>query len=207
MYKIAVIASTNGTDLQAIIDEMKAGKMDGIELSIVISNKKSSYALKRAKEQGYKAVFINPKGRTRKEFDKEMASVLKGEKIDLICLIGYMRILSPWFVREFEGKIINVHPAIDMKKYVGLGAMNLNVHQSVIANGEKESGCTIHYITEGVDEGPIIAQAIVSLEKGETPESLKEKVQAKEKLLYPEVIRKFAKGEIADMVNMLRNKK
>lgn len=193
MYKIAVLASTNGTDLQAIIDEMKAGKMEGIKLSVVISNKKCK-ALKRAEEQGYETVFIDPKGKTREEFDKEMAVILKEKGVDLICLIGYMRILSPWFVREFEGKIINVHPAIDMKKYAGPGAMNLNVHSAVIENGEKESGCTIHYVTEGVDEGPIIAQADVLIEKGETPESLKKKVQAQEKLLYPEVIKRFARG-------------
>ena len=196
MYKIAVLASTNGTDLQAIIDEMKAGKMEGIELSVVIGNKKSAYALQRAKEQGYETVFVDPKGKTREEFDKEMAVILKEKDVDLICLIGYMRILSPWFAREFEGKIINVHPAINMQKYVGPGAMNLNVHQAVIENGEKESGCTIHYVTEGVDEGPIIAQADVVVEEGETPKSLKEKVQAQEKLLYPEVIRRFARGEV-----------
>ncbi|MCD6109789.1 phosphoribosylglycinamide formyltransferase [bacterium] len=195
MYKIAVLSSTNGTDLQAIIDEMKAGKMEGIELSVVISNRKSAYALERAKEQGYDTVFVSPRDKTREEFDKEMAVILKEKGVDLICLIGYMRILSSWFVREFEGKIINVHPAINMKKYAGLGAMNLNVHKAVIENGEKESGCTIHYVTEGVDEGPIIAQADVLLEEGETPESLKGKVQAQEKLLYPEVIRRFARGE------------
>lgn len=196
MYKIAVLASTNGTDLQAIIDEMKAGKMEGIELSVVIGNREKAYALKRAKEQGYEAVFVDAKDKTREEFDHEMALVLKEKDVDLICLIGYMRILSPWFVKEFEGKIINVHPAIDMKKYAGPGAMNLDVHKAVIENHEKESGCTIHYVTEGVDEGPIIAQADVLVSPDETPESLKDKVQAQEKLLYPEVIRRFARGEV-----------
>lgn len=196
MFKIAVIASTNGTDLQAIIDEMKKGKMEGVELSIVISNRKKAYALERAKEQGYEALFIDPKGKSREDFDREIALILKTKGVDLICLIGYMRILSSWFVKEFEGKIINVHPAIDMKKYAGPGAMNLDVHKAVIENGEKESGCTIHYVTEGVDEGPIIAQADVLVEDGETPESLKDKVQAQEKLLYPEVIRRISRGEI-----------
>lgn len=196
MFKIAVLASTNGTDLQAIIDEMKAGKMEGIELSVVIGDKKSAYALERASEQGFEAVFVDPKDKSREEFDKEMAVILKEKGVDLICLIGFMRILSSWFVREFEGKIINVHPAIDMTKYAGPGAMNLDVHKAVIENNEKESGCTIHYVTEGVDEGPIIAQADVVVEPDETPESLKEKVQAQEKLLYPEVIRRFAKGEV-----------
>lgn len=195
MFKIAVLASTNGTDLQAIIDEMNSGEMPGIELSVVVTNKKNSGAMIRAVKQGFEAIFIDPKEKTREEFDKEIAKILKEKEVDLICLIGYMRILSSWFVREFEGRIINVHPALDMKKYAGPGAMNLNVHKAVIENHEKESGCTIHYVTEGVDEGPIIAQANVRVESDETPETLKKKVQAQEKLLYPEVIRRIARGE------------
>jgi phosphoribosylglycinamide formyltransferase-1 len=196
MYKIAVLASTKGTDLQAIIDEMKAGKMPGIELVAVISNKKNCFALKRAKEQGFETYFINPKGKTREEFDKEMASILDKKNVDLICLIGYMRILSDWFVDKFANKIINVHPAIDMKKYGGEGFFGGNVHQAVLDNHEKESGCTIHIVTKNVDSGPIIAQEKVKIEDDETVDSLKEKVQSCEKRLYPEVIRKFAKGEL-----------
>ncbi len=195
MFKIAVLASTNGTDLQAIIDEINKGNMPDIKLSVVISDKEASGALIRSKQQGIKAVFVNPEGKTREEFDKEVAIVLKEHEVDLICLIGYMRILSPWFVREFEGKIINVHPALNMQKYTGPGAMNLNVHQAVIENGEKESGCTLHYVTEEVDAGPVIAQADVVVDEHETPESLKKKVQAQEKLLYPKVIRRIARGD------------
>lgn len=194
-YKIAVLASTNGTDLQAIIDEMKDERMEGIKLSIVVSNKKC-YALERAKEQGFEAVFVDPKGKTREEFDKEMAVILKGKGVDLICLIGYMRILSPWFVREFEGKIINVHPAIDLKKYGGEGFFGGSVHEAVLDAGEKESGCTIHMVTEEVDVGRILAQAKVEIEEGESVDSLKDKVQAEEKRLYPEVIRKFSSGQL-----------
>jgi len=191
MYKIAVLASTNGTDLQAIIDEMKAGKMEGIELAAVISNKKC-YALERAKEQGYKAIYINPKDKTREEFDSEMTQILLENNVDLVVLVGYMRILSSDFVKTFEDRIINVHPAIDLKKYGGAGFFGGNVHKAVLDAGEKESGCTIHMVTEDVDSGPILAQAKVKIEPGETVDSLKEKVQTQEKLLYPEVIRKLA---------------
>lgn len=190
MFKIAVLASTSGTDLQAIIDEMKADKMEGVELVLVASNKECK-AIERAKEQGYET-FVAPK----QNRDLELRKVLLNKKVDLICLVGYMRILDADFVKEFEGKIINVHPAIDMKKYAGPGAMNLNVHKAVLKNNEKESGCTIHYVTEGVDEGPVIAQADVVVSEDETPESLKIKVQAQEKLLYPEVIRRFARGDV-----------
>ncbi|MBN1495053.1 phosphoribosylglycinamide formyltransferase [Candidatus Peregrinibacteria bacterium] len=192
MFKIIVLASTRGTDLQAIIDEMKVGKMPGIELSAVISNKKNCYALKRAKEQGFETHFISQKGKTREEFDKQMAQIIKDKQADLIVLVGYMRILSPWFVREFKNKIINIHPATDIKKYGGAGFFGGNVHEAVLAANEKETGCTIHYVTEDVDTGPIIAQAKVKIEPGETVDTLKDKVQAEEKKLYPEVIRKLA---------------
>lgn len=194
MYKIAVLASTNGTDLQAIIDEMKAGKMEGIELSAVISNKKNCNALKRTRENGYDAYFVDPKGKSREEFDKEMGEILHEKDVDLICLIGYMRILSDWFIDEFEGKIINVHPAIDLQKYGGEGFFGGNVHKAVLDAGETETGCTIHYVTKDVDAGPVIAQEKVEIEPDDTVDTLKEKVQACEKRLYPEVIRELGKG-------------
>jgi len=192
MYKIVVLASTRGTDLQAIIDEMKAGNMAGIELSAVISNKKDCYALQRAKEQGFETLFVSLKGKTREEFDKEMAKIIKEKQADLIVMVGYMRILSSWFVKEFKNKIINIHPAINMQKYGGAGFFGGNVHEAVLKAGEKETGCTVHYVTEDVDTGPIIAQAKVKITPDDTVDTLKDKVQAEEKKLYPEVIRKLA---------------
>lgn len=191
MFKIAVLASTNGTDLQAIIDEMKAGKMPGIELALVASNKKDCYALQRAKEQGYKTLFIDPKNKTREEFDEEMAASLTKEKIDLIVLVGYMRILSPEFVRKFPKRIINVHPAL-IPKYCGPKFFGKSVHEAVLAAHEKETGMTIHYVDEGVDSGEIILQKTCPVTYDDTPETLKAKVQALEKKWYPEVIRQIA---------------
>jgi phosphoribosylglycinamide formyltransferase-1 len=190
-FRIAVLASTNGTDLQAVIDEMKAGAMPGIELSVVISNKESAYALERAANQGYKTVFVNPKGKSRTEYDQEVAKILQENQVNLVCLIGYMRILSPEFVRQFPRKIINVHPAL-MPKFSGPGFFGANVHEEVLKAGETESGCTIHFVDEGVDTGEIIIQKKVQIEPNETAETLKNKVQAVEKLLYPEVIRQLA---------------
>ncbi len=192
MFKIAVLASTNGTDLQAIIDEMKAGKMPSIELAIVASNKQNCYALERAKEQGFKTTFIDPKGKTREEFDKEMAAVLEKEKIDLVVLVGYMRILSTEFVRKFKNRIINVHPAL-IPKFCGPSFFGANVHEAVLAAHEKETGMTIHYVDEGVDTGKIILQKTCPVTPDDTVNSLKEKVQALEKKWYPEVIRAMAK--------------
>lgn len=191
MFKIAVLASTKGTDLQAIIDEMKAGKMKGIKLATVISNKKNCYALQRAKEQGYKTYYIDPKNKTREEFDKKMAKILEKEKINLVVLVGYMRILSPSFVKKF--KIINVHPAL-IPKFCGKFFFGSNVHEAVLAAKEKETGMTIHWVDEEVDAGDIIIQKSCAVDKNDTPETLKAKVQALEKKWYPEVIRRLASG-------------
>jgi phosphoribosylglycinamide formyltransferase-1 len=195
MFRIGVLASTKGTDLQAIIDEMKAGKMPGIKLEVVISNKKNAYALERARNQGYKAIFIDPRGKTREEYDSELAKNFIEHKVDLVCLIGYMRILSPQFIRKYPGRIINVHPAL-MPKFSGEGFYGANVHEEVLKAKEKETGCTIHFVDEGVDTGEIIVQKKVQVTPEETPETLKEKVQALEKKWYPEVIRWFAEGKI-----------
>ena len=188
MFKIAVLASTNGTDLQAIIDEMKANKMPGIELSVVISNKEDCYAIKRAKEQGYETVFIDPKDKSREDFDNKMAQILKEKEINLIVLVGYMRILSPDFVKKFPKQIINVHPAL-MPKFAGKDFYGANVHQAVLNSGDKETGMTIHYVDEGVDTGEIILQKTCKVEESDTVETLKAKVQELEKKYYPEVIR------------------
>ena len=162
MYKIGVLASTKGTDLQAIIDEMKAGKMPGIELAVVAGNKRDAYALQRAREAGYKAIFVDPKGKTREQYDLELARVLKKHKVQLVVLIGYMRILSHAFVRQFPRRIINVHPAL-MPKFCGAGYFGANVHEAVLKAGERETGCTIHFVDEGVDTGEIIVQKKVAI--------------------------------------------
>lgn len=191
MFKIAVLASTKGTDLQAIIDEIKAGKMPGIELAVVISNKEHCYAIERAKAQGYATVFIDPKNKTREEFDMEMAEILESHSVDLIVLVGYMRILTPAFVRKFQHCIINVHPAL-IPKFCGKSFFGSNVHEAVLKAKEKETGMTIHYVEEGVDTGEIILQKKCQISPDDTPETLKTKVQALEKKWYPAVIRQIA---------------
>lgn len=194
-FRVGVLASTKGTDLQAIIDEIKEGKMPGIEIAVVAGNKRGAYALERARLQEIKALFVDPKGKTKEEYDLELAEIMKNEKVDLVVLIGYMRILTPAFVRRFPRRIINVHPAL-MPKFCGSGYFGANVHEAVLKAGEKETGCTIHFVDEGVDTGEIIVQEKVSVNPDDTPETLKEKVQALEKKLYPEVIRRIAAGRI-----------
>lgn len=194
-FRIAVLASTRGTDLQAIIDEIKTGNMPGIELACVISNKKDCLALKRAKEQGFEIYFVDPEGKTREAFDEEMTKILDTKKVDLIVLVGYMRILSSAFVRKFKKRIINIHPAL-LPKFGGKDLFGNNVHEAVLKAGEKETGMTIHFVDKGVDTGKIILQKKILIEPTDTPETLKKKVQTLEKKWYPEVIRCFADGKI-----------
>ena len=191
MFKLGILASTKGTDLQAIIDEIKAGKMPGIEIAVVISNRKNAFALERAYANGIKAIFIDPKGKSSEAYDNELADALKEEQVDLVCLIGYMKILTPTFVQQFRRKIINVHPAL-MPKFSGPGFFGSNVHEEVLKAHETETGCTFHFVDEGVDTGEIIMQQKVTISPNENAETLKNKVQALEKKWYPEIIRRLA---------------
>jgi len=188
---IAVFASTNGTDLQAIIDALQAGELKGVNLKFVLSNRKDCNALKRSKNAGYKTIFIDPKIekklKSREEFDQECVEVCKVHDIDLIVLIGYMRIVSKVLVDAYPSKIMNIHPSL-LPKYPG---MDLDVHKEVLNNKETESGCTLHWVTEELDAGPIIIQEKVKIEKGETVESLKTKIQAKEQEVLIKGINQF----------------
>lgn len=189
-FRIAVLASTRGTDLQAIIDEIRAGRVS-YELACVVSNKEKCYAIQRARAQGFKTYALNARNKSRDEFDAEMLAVLAQEKIDLVVLVGYMRILTPVFVRAFKGRIINVHPAL-IPKYCGKDFFGSNVHEAVLKSGDTESGMTIHYVDEDVDTGRIILQKKCPVLPTDTPETLKERVQVLEKEWYPKVIEQIS---------------
>jgi phosphoribosylglycinamide formyltransferase 1 len=190
---IAVFASTNGTDLQAIIDEIKASRLPEADLKFVLSDKEDCYALERAKDQGFKTIFIDPKGKTREEFDEECIKYLKENNIELILLIGYMRLISKDLVNEYKNKIMNIHPSL-LPAFAG--GMDKNVHEEILDYGAKVSGCTLHFVDEGADTGPIILQALVIIEEDETVDSLKEKVQAEEKKTFMKAIKLFANNKI-----------
>lgn len=194
-FRIAVLASTRGTDLQAIMDEIRARRMKGVELVLVASDQKDCYALQRAKEQGFETVWIAPQGKKRAEFDAEMMRALDEKKVDLIVLVGFMRILSPLFVNHYKHRILNVHPSL-LPKYGGKGFLGDAVHQAVLDHGDKVTGMTIHFVDEGCDSGPIVHQVEVPVEPGDNMEMLRGKVQALEKKWYPEVIRWIARGKI-----------
>ena len=185
---LTVFASTRGTDLQAIIDARQKGELRDVDLKFVLSDKKECYALERSRLAGIKTIFIDPKGKTREEFDAECLKICQAENIDLIILIGYMRIITKVLIEPYQDKIVNIHPSL-LPKYPG---MDLDVHKEVLKNQEKETGCTLHFVTEDLDAGPVILQEKVIIAENETPESLKAKVQEKEKEVILKGIRMFA---------------
>lgn len=192
MIRLGVLASTKATDLQAVIDAISSKKLNAV-ISVVISNKADAYALERAKNHNIKSVFIDTKGKDREQFDKEVANELDKNEVDLILLIGYMRFLSPWFVNKYKNKIMNIHPSL-LPRYAG--AMDKDVHAEVLKNKEKTTGATLHFVDENVDAGPIIMQKQVRIEKNETVDSLKNKVQKAEQEIIIKAISLFEKGKI-----------
>ena len=184
MINIGVLGSTKGTDLQAILDAIHSKKLSAT-VSTVISNRKNAYILDRAKDHSVPFYFISHKGKDRKDFDAEMTEVLKKHEVDLVLLIGFMRILSSSFCREWRDRILNVHPSL-LPKYAG--GMDTNVHEEVLKNREKETGCTIHFVTDELDSGPILIQNKFAVEEGDTIETLKSKVQILEGEAFLEAI-------------------
>ena len=184
MIRLGVLGSTNGTDLQAILDAISGRKLNA-NVAVLISNRANAYILERARNHNVPAFFISHKKKTRKEFDTEMTTVLKKHNVDLVLLIGFMRILSAEFCREWQDRILNVHPSL-LPKYTG--GMDMNVHTEVLKNGDKETGCTIHFVTEELDAGPILVQKSCRVETDETVQSLKAKVQALEGVAFIDAI-------------------
>ena len=189
--KLAVLGSTNGTDLVPVVGAERSGSLSA-SVDVIISNNESSGILKKAKHYGIENYFICHKNKKRGVFDFEMSQILENKKIDLILLIGFMRILSPGFVDMWGGKIINVHPSL-LPKYAG--GMNNDVHESVLAAGDKETGCTIHLVTKEVDGGPILLQKSCPVFEKDSVESLKERVQELEGKAFIEVINNWSNYE------------
>lgn len=198
-FRLGILASGNGTDLDAIYQEMDAGQMPGIEVACVLSDREKAPALEKARARGLRAEWVDPAGKTREEYDAEL--VRRMGPVDLVCLIGYMRILSPEFIRAyFPRNIINVHPAL-LPKYGGHGWYGMKVHEAVLANHETESGMTIHYVDYGVDSGPMVLQEKVPVLPDDTPEILKARVQEAEKKGYPEAVRRIVAERKSELLS------
>ena len=188
--KLAVLVSGSGTNFQAIIDAIKSRDLPDTEISIIISNKKEAYALKRAETENIKNIFVNPKDfSSNTDFDKKLVEIISNCHIDLIVLAGYTKILTSFFVNTFSNKIINIHPAL-LPDFGGRGMYGEKVHEAVLKSGIKESGCTVHFVTTKVDTGPIIAQKKVPVIENDNVETLSKRILKEEHKLLVEAINK-----------------
>ncbi len=192
--RIGVLASGGGTNLQAIIDSCERGEIDG-DVVVVISNVADAYALERARKHGIEAFCFPHKGTTREQHEGEIIECLEQHKVDLVILAGYLRMLTPVFVRKYVGKLMNTHPAL-LPSFGGKDMHGLHVHKAVLDHGCKVSGCTIHFVTEEVDGGPIILQKAVPVLEDDTPETLQERVLKEEHKLFSRAVQLFAQGKL-----------
>ena len=173
MLKLAVLGSTRGTDLDAIVSAIDKGILNAT-IKLVISNKENAYILKRAEKNDIKSMFLSDNSVTREEYGNLLNKIFIDNNVDIVLLIGFMRILSKSFCKKWDNKILNVHPSL-LPKYAG--GINNNVHRDVLKNKDSETGCTIHYVTANVDSGPILIQKKCEVHPGDTIESLKDRVQ------------------------------
>lgn len=198
MLNIAVLVSGGGTNLQALIDAERDGKIENGRISVVVASKPGVYALERAKNAGIEGVVL-----ARKDFDSvddysaALEKLLKEKQTDLIVLAGFMTITNAAFTKAFENRIINVHPAL-IPSFCGKGYYGLHVHEAALARGVKVSGATVHFVNEVCDGGPIILQKAVPVEPGDTPETLQRRIMEQaEWQLLPEAVSLFCAGRLS----------
>ena len=192
--RIGVLASGGGTNLQSIIDACERGEIDG-DVAVVISNMPDAFALERARKHGIDAYCFPHQGVTREQHEADVIECLEQHKVNLVCLAGYLRMLTPLFINKYAGRLMNTHPAL-LPAFGGKGMHGMNVHQAVLDYGCKVSGCTIHFVTLEVDGGPIILQKAVPVQEGDTAETLQERVLKEEHKLFPRAIQLFAQGKL-----------
>ena len=197
MLRVCVCVSGGGTNLQAIIDAIDAGRITNAQLVSVISNNKGAYALERAKNKGIDTACVSPKDyENRALFNEAFLRCVDEARPDLIVLAGFLVVLPPAMIQRYEGRIINVHPAL-IPSFCGKGYYGLRVHEAALERGVKVTGATVHFVDEGTDTGPIILQKAVEVEPGDTPEILQRRVmeQAEWKIL-PKAIDLIANGKV-----------
>lgn len=187
---IAVLCSGSGTNLQAIIDSVKSGYIPA-KIALVVSDNKDAFALTRAKNAGIETLLLNPRDyRTREELDREIVKNLKDKDVRLVALAGFMRLLSPYFIKEYKNRIINIHPAL-LPAFKGTRGV-----RDALVYGVKVTGPTVHFVDEKLDHGAIILQRAVEVKDGDTEETLLARVHAEEHKIYPEAIKLFVEGRL-----------
>lgn len=191
MHSLGILLSGRGSNFLAIADSINAGRIPDARISVVISNRGDAPGIARARDRGLNAVIIPSKNRAREEHDREVVAALKQNHVDLVCLAGYMRLLSHWFVRQFPQKILNIHPSL-LPAFPGLEAQ-----EQAFAYGVKVSGCTVHFVDEELDHGPIIVQRAVPVQDGDSERTLTERILEQEHIAYAEAIKIVLENKFA----------
>lgn len=189
MKTLGILLSGRGSNFVAVADSIDAGRIPDARIGIVISNKPDATGIAIARERGLNAAVIPSKGRSRAEHDREVVGVLREQQVDLICLAGYMRLLSPWFVQQFPRRILNIHPSL-LPAFPGLEAQ-----EQAFAYGVKVSGCTVHFVDEELDHGPIIVQRAVQVFDSDDEHTLATRILEQEHLAYAQAINIVLSGQ------------
>jgi phosphoribosylglycinamide formyltransferase 1 len=184
--KIGILISGRGSNMVALVDAVKSGEIPDSEVAVVISDKPDAAGIAKAKERGVETVVVERRARLREEHDAEIIAELQKRDVELVCLAGYMRLLSKDFIHTFENRIVNIHPSL-LPSFPGL-----NAQQQAIDHGVKISGCTVHFVNEDLDAGPIILQRAVEVKDDDTSETLAARILEQEHLVYVEAIRRLA---------------
>ncbi len=198
MLKIAVLVSGGGTNLQALIDAQERGEIPGGKLSLVVAGKPGVFALERAKKASIPSIVLRKKDfASQEDYDNALIQTLEEAEIDLVVLAGFLTIIGEKVIRRFENKILNIHPSL-IPSFCGEGYYGLRVHEAALSRGVKVTGATVHFVNEICDGGPIVLQKAVSVENGDTPETLQRRVmeQAEWEIL-PKAVALFCKGRLA----------
>lgn len=182
MKRIGVLLSGRGSNFEALADAVAAGRVPGAQIAVVISNREAAPGVEKARARGIEARVIPSKGLEREAYDRLVVAALREKQVDLVCLAGFMRLLSPYFVREFRNRILNIHPSL-LPSFPGLEAQ-----RQALEHGVKFTGCTVHFVDEQLDAGPIVAQAVVAIRDDDTPESLAARILAEEHRIYAEAV-------------------
>ena len=190
MKRLGILISGRGSNMVALADAAREGRIPEAAVALVISNVAAAAGLGKARERGIETVALDHRGRPREEHDRRMAEALHGRGVDLVCLAGYMRLLSPWFIREFEHRILNIHPSL-LPAFPGLDAQ-----RQALEYGVKYTGCTVHLVDEDLDHGPIVRQAAVPVLPGDTVEALSARILAEEHRIYAEAVALILGGKV-----------
>ena len=187
--RLAILISGRGSNMLALVEAVRAGRVPNAEVAVVLSDQAGAAGLKLAAERGVETLVVERRGRAREEHEREIIDALRGRRVNLVCLAGYMRLLSPLFLAAFRGSILNIHPSL-LPAFPGLDAQ-----RQAVEHGVKFSGCTVHFVDETLDGGPIIAQRVVPVLDDDDADTLAARILKEEHAAYPEAVARLARGD------------